>query len=343
MVFKRSVNNETKRDEAVAEATPGPELNGGETAAVAREFTASILPGVAGSLPHVLGARLAELQSVVGMPLWLLLQDDVESPLTDLDEQLVHMVKHEKDILPLDQPIVCLVNSPGGSARAAFELGRMFQRRCGGYTVLVVDTAMSAATLFALGSDRIIMSEDASLGPLDAQIFDPDTESSGSVLDEVQALERLRAYGLESIDEVMILLLRGTGKKIDSLLPHVLSFVSSMMRPLMEKVDVIHYNERARILKVGEEYAIRLLRKKYPEPPPFSRIPRPDVARQIASSLVQNYPEHGFRIDREEAKSIGIHVEEPADNLAPLLESLWNDVQGVTAVGLFGERTSNEA
>ena len=78
---------------------------------------------------------------------------------------------------------------------------------------------MSAATLLTLGADGILMGPDASLGPLDAQIFDIETEMYGSVLNEVQALERLRAYALESVDETMQLLVTRTGKRVETLLP----------------------------------------------------------------------------------------------------------------------------
>jgi len=191
---------------------------------------------------------------------------------------------------------------------------------------------MSAATLLTLGSDAILMGPDASLGPLDAQIMDTETETFGSVLNEVQALERLRAYALESVDETMQLMLSRTGKRVETLLPQVLRFVSDSMQPLLTKIDVVHYNERARILKVGEEYAVRLLRRLHPEVPG-----RPDVARRIASTLVESYPEHGFWIDREEAKQIGLAVVDTDDKLDGILQALWTGVQGVTAIGMFEE------
>jgi hypothetical protein len=269
------------------------------------------------------------------MPVWVLLQDgNPEHPLSDLNAFVEHMFRREKAALTPGQPIALVINSPGGDARAAYGLARMICRRSGGFVAVVPDAAMSAATLLAIGATRILMGDDANLGPLDAQIFDHEAEIYGSVLNEVQALERLRAYALESFDATMRLLLQRTGKRIDSLLPHVLKFVADSMAPLLDKIDVVHYNERARILKVGEEYAVRLLRPKHPEPTEGGL----DQARMIASALVENYPEHGFRIDREEAKKLGLAV---VTDLPPeqsgLLEELWSDVQGVQAIGKLEE------
>jgi GTP cyclohydrolase FolE2 len=50
----------------------------------------------------------------------------------------------------------------------------------------------------------------------------------------------------------------------------------------------------SRALKVGEEYAIRLLMSN-PDYPP-------DQAREVARALVEDYPDHGFVIDAEEAR-----------------------------------------
>jgi hypothetical protein len=267
---------------------------------------------------------MAKLQAALGIPVWMLLQDneDVHRALNSIDEPLYRLTKGDISGLP-SGPFALIINSPGGDARSAYLMARMFRRRCHDYVAIVPDAAMSAATLLALGASKIIMGADACLGPLDAQIFDRDAESYGSVLNEIQSLDRLRAFSLESIDETMYLLANRTGKRIDTLLPTVLSFVADCTRPLLEKIDVVHYTERARVLKVAEEYARRLLSEHHPD----------DKARDIAAALVNNYPEHGFPIDREEARDLGLHVDDSADELDGLLEDLWREVQGVTALG----------
>jgi hypothetical protein len=173
---------------------------------------------------------------------------------------------------------------------------------------------------------------DAELGPLDVQITDHQTETTGSALDEIQALERLNSAALDQIDQTMFLLLSRTSKKVDTLLPLVLDYVVMMMQPLVDKIDTLHYSSRARVLKVAEDYAVRLLEPRYPRP----------AAELIARRIVNSYPEHGFVIDRDELSGedfLGLvdfestppQVQSSIDEIEDFLGS--QDGRGLLAVG----------
>jgi hypothetical protein len=296
-----------------------------------KRYETSIYPGPGRPIPEDLAKSVLALEKSLAKQVWLLVQQDHQGALAHIDRRLTNAFWKAKDALPAGEPIALLVDSPGGDARAAYQLARFFRRRCGGFTAVVPGSAMSGATLLVLGADSILMGSDAWLGPLDAQRFDPDTETFGSVLDEVQALERLHAYALEAVDETMLLLAGRTGKRIESLLPHVLRFVADWSRPLLEKVDVVHYNEQARILKVSEEYAVRLLRPKHPPGP------HGDEAERIARHLAEKYPEHRFPIDVQEVRELGLDVDEPTEEQAELLDGLWHQIDGRNIIGRVRE------
>lgn len=64
-----------------------------------------------------------------------------------------------------------MLNSPGGDANAAEKLLMMCRQRfTEEFNVIVPDYAKSAATMLALGSDRIMMGYLAELGPIDPQL-----------------------------------------------------------------------------------------------------------------------------------------------------------------------------
>ena len=63
-----------------------------------------------------------------------------------------------------------LIHSYGGDALAAWKLMAVIRERFGKVGVLVPSMAFSAATIFALGGDEIVMHPHASLGPIDPQI-----------------------------------------------------------------------------------------------------------------------------------------------------------------------------
>lgn len=72
-----------------------------------------------------------------------------------------------------DQDLHLLLWSPGGDGEVAVRLARMAQAATGDrdVVVLVPDVAKSAATILALGADRIVMSDTSDLGPVDPQIW----------------------------------------------------------------------------------------------------------------------------------------------------------------------------
>ena len=142
-------------------------------------------------------------------------------------------------------------------------------------------------------------------------MYDLEREEYASALDEVQALERLNSVALTLTDQAMFLLVGRTGKKTDTVLPHVLHFVAEFMRPLLDKIDTVHYTQRSRVLKVAEDYAVRLLAPRYDA----------ETSQEIAKHLVNNYSEHGFVLDTNEVRTL-LDLATPDDRLKAAIGAL---------------------
>lgn len=293
-----------------------------------KKFAASISPGVGQELPAHFVSAIQALENNLGMPVWMLLQTG-SGQFGEIDEHVRRAFFASKDKLPAGKPVALVLDSPGGYAKSAYQIATILRRHCGSFTVVVPRYAKSAATLVTLGADTILLGTYGELGPLDAQLLDFDREQMASALDEVQTLERLHAFALDAVDQTMMLLINRTGKKLDILLPATLRYVSDMMRPMFEKVDVVHYTQLARILKVAEEYAIRLLRPRYSK----------DEAERIARHLVERYPEHGFIIDAEEASNpeLGLKTKEPSDEQARIMDRIIPFLGRVNIIGRLQE------
>lgn len=294
-------------------ALPGPE-----------EAFAAIYPGKSRPLPAGFVASVRALERELGMPVFLLVQGG-GAGFESLEAPLVEALQSSRKDLPRDRPLAVLLHSPGGSAKCAYQAATTLRRHCGGFTAIVPRQAKSAATLFALGAGELLLGTCGELGPLDAQFDDSEREVMVSALDEVQALERLHAFGLEAIDRSMALMVKRSGKKIETLLPTMLRYVADMMSPLLEKIDAVHYTQMSRALKVAEEYAIRLLQPKY------SR----EEAQKIARHLVEHYPEHGFVIDAEEAGSFGLQTGTAPPALQEAIDATALHLDGITAIGIL--------
>ena len=258
-------------------------------------------------------------------PLWICINGSLYSSFYD------SLFAKREHILP-DCPALLLIDSPGGEARTAYQVARLFNRR-GGFTVLIPRFAKSAATLLSLGAQMIYMGLDAELGPLDAQLRDTEREDVMSALDEVHSLERLNAAALEVFDQTMHLLLPRTGKRVDSLLPLALDYTANILKPLIENIDAVHFTRMSRILRVAEQYAVRLLSA--------NRVYNEESASRIAGRLVEMYSEHGFVIDSHEARNIGLRVEELPQELSNIFDSLIPYLNtGQPLIGQFMEITN---
>ena len=270
-----------------------------------------------------------QLEASLKLPVWLLVQAGDEK-WDILDELAVGAFRAVRKLgLERGQKIALLIDSCGGQARSAYEIAALLRRHCGGFIALVPRIAKSAATLLALGADDIILGEYGELGPLDVQILDPERQERLSGLDEVHSLERLNAFAMTALDKAMILFATRTGMKAKTLLPHVTRFVADLTGPLFGHIDVVHYTQVSRALKEGEEYARRLLRRRL----------GPADANAIARQLVENYPEHGFIIDRDEAKDLGLRLKDPTDDQSRIMDDIADQLNGLTAIGRITERT----
>ena len=294
-------NGRTAQPNGLAESPPNQEE---------ATYYTIIGSGTRQTVPLEMARTIEAYEKSIGMPVWLLLQRGED----EIDDSVVDLFWHKREELPSQSPVALLIHSIGGYAESAFRLAKLLRHRCGHFIAIVPRQAKSAATLLALGGAEIILNDEAELGPLDAQIMDMDREEYSSALDEVQTLERLQAFALDALDQTMMFLLARTGKKIETILPHATMFVAELAKPMFEKIDVVHYTQRARDIKVAEEYAIRLLRPRYSK----------DDAEQIARHLVEKYPEHGFVIDHDEPAHVEfkLQLKKPSSEQGSMLNLL---------------------
>ncbi|MEM0374622.1 MAG: ATP-dependent Clp protease proteolytic subunit [Sulfolobaceae archaeon] len=68
-----------------------------------------------------------------------------------------------------DKEIAILLHSPGGQIEAVQSIVEYLRKKFDRVIAIIPDAAMSAATLFALASDGIIMGKHSNLGPIDPQ------------------------------------------------------------------------------------------------------------------------------------------------------------------------------
>lgn len=153
-----------------------------------------------------------------------------------------------------------MITSPGGDPNAAEKLIVMCRERFPeGFNVIVPNYAKSAATLIALGADKILMGYNAELGPIDPQIGDPVSGQSVPARAVIDGLETIRKKVKEGDNPLMYI---GTLSRIQ---PELISICQSAIDESkataekwlttgMLKHDPGHAKEVAKWLSTGETY-----------------------------------------------------------------------------------------
>lgn len=173
--------------------------------------------------------------------------------------------------------------------------------------------AQSAATLMCLGADTIYMGQLADLGPIDIQLYDAVEKGSRqfSPLDEFKSMEYLQQYAAETLDALAFVMTQQYGISLKEALHESAPCVSTMLRPLFERISPFQMGEHRRSLAIGEEYAKRLIEATGNEQ-------HANLVRQ----MVWEYPSHDFSIDIDEARALNL----PVEALTPEEDDLLVDI-----------------
>lgn len=279
-------------------------------------YYADIYPGEDTPLPEDLtdfAEAVLELEAKLGHPVWTIIQDG-RPRLGAIGGYLQEVLVSARQEFKPGQEISIILHTPGGDPDCAYRIAAFLQRRCGSFNVLVPNIAKSGGTLWALGAKSIQMGEIAELGPLDIQIRDLETDIWDSALNETQALQNLtrESLTLYYANAALLKKLYHT-KQFDTVSKISFNLVTEMVRPLVEKIDAVHYNKMVRHMRIMKMYAETLMKRAgYAA----------QKASEISEALVEQYPDHGYVIDVEEAKQLGLKITEPDTVVQGLLRRI---------------------
>lgn len=190
-----------------------------------------------------------------------------------------------KNYKECDGRLDVIIDSGGGDIDAAYNLSMLF-RKYGTKELnfIIPRWAKSAATLFVCSGDIILMSPVAELGPLDPQIT------------QINPLEgRLEKFSPLHIESTLNMI-RSEFKEGNK----------DLAQGLLERLQFpltlggfVKYHE------IAQQYLIKLLEARMKNSDKLTAEPK-----DIAKRLTHGYADHGFCINIEEAKNIGLYVVE---------------------------------
>ncbi len=212
--------------------------------------------------------------------------------------------------------VVLVLSTFGGDADAAYRIARCLQRSFKKITVLLDGVCKSAGTMLVLGSDELVLSDHAELGPLDVQILkDDDIVGRRSGLTPTQAL--LSLAGLtEDTFRKHFLSMRFEVQLTTKMSAQIASEMAiGVFKEIYAQIDPIRLGEIDRAMNIAAAYGERLVRG------------RGNAKEDALGRLLAAYPSHEFVIDREEAGELFNSVRAPTDAEQALLTHLGRVVR----------------
>ncbi|HWG20332.1 MAG TPA: hypothetical protein VG225_07350 [Terracidiphilus sp.] len=208
------------------------------------------------------------------------------------------------------------IKSDGGSGQAALRMVNLLRRYVKHLTVLAPLECQSAATMLALGADRILM------GPL-AHLSAVDT----SLTHDLSPIDRDNDRVSVSNDELLRVIRLWTEQAKDS-----------TQNPYQALFPYVHP------LVIGAVDRSSALSTRICEEILSYHMEDTDRAREISNILNSGYPSHNYPITLREAKRIGLNVEPMEDAVNGLLFEL-NEIyseMGQSATTDYDERNSHD-
>jgi len=249
---------------------------------------------------EVLGEKETEKES----QLLIFLYPDAEGIEND---DVLTLIEQLDKINGIEKPnIDLLLNSNGGLAYVAYKMVNLIRSKCNKLRVIIPNYAKSAATLMALGADEIVMGVQSELGPLDKPMEHPITENINlSALDGVRSLEFLADFcSTKAIDEIGMHIRNFVRLGRKESIEIALKFMSDFIQPIASKLDPWLINMCYRHLLIAQNLGKNLLMRYMFK----GAINSEQTADIVITELVWGYPEHGFIIDADEARRIGLKI-----------------------------------
>lgn len=195
----------------------------------------------------------------------------------------------------------------GGNTLAAWGLVNLIRQFCNEFEVIIPSKAHSAGTLVCLGANGIIMTKQATLGPIDPSVntaLNPQVPGAPPDAKVPVSVEAIKGFLDLAKTELKI--------KRQNYMTEILSNLTDKIHPLV----------------LGEVYRatsqIQMLARKLIS----GHINDERKIKKIISFLCSESGSHDYTIHRDEARDeLGLNIETPNDNLYSIIKSIYDDIE----------------
>lgn len=226
---------------------------------------------------------------------------------TQIHSEVLDFFADHLDLLNASKKISLYLYSRGGDTLAGWSIVNLIRHFCDEFEVIIPSRAHSTATLISIGANSIVMTKQATLGPIDPSVNSPlNPQIPGAPLNARLPISVEAIAGYFELAKTHLLI------KDEQ-------FLSNIFLKLSEQVHPIALGNvyRART-------QIQMLAKKLLN---FHMTDSIQVDR-IISALCSESGSHDYTINRREATNeLKLPIEKPTDESYKIIKSIYSDIR----------------
>ena len=224
---------------------------------------------------------------------------------TQIGPDVIDLFVDHLDALWPAERLTLILHTAGGDTATAWRLINLLRTFCDDLEILVISKAHSAGTLMCLGANRIVMTKQATLSPIDPSLSHPLNPQIPGGLPNHRvpvSVEAVQGY----LDVA-----RGTlNIRGQEWLTEVFTHLSSQIHPLV----------LGQIFRTRNQ--IRFLADKLLQ---HQRI-EDNKKKDLVSFLCSDSGSHDHTINRREAEELGLVIDKPSEEFYQILKGLQKDI-----------------
>lgn len=226
---------------------------------------------------------------------------------TQIANDILPKFTEHLDKLGDTQKITLYLYTNGGNTLAAWSLVNLVRSFCKEFEVIIPANCFSSGTLICLGSDNIVMTKQATLGPIDPSVNGPFNPMIPGINDPNAKLP----VSVEYVNAYIEMAKTNFG----------INDQSCMKDLLLSLSDKIHPMTLGQVYRTRSQ--IQMLARKLMKWHKLS----PEQEDEIIKFLCSESGSHDYSIHRGEAvEHLGLHVEKPTMDFYKVIKAVYDDI-----------------
>lgn len=254
-----------------------------------------------------------KLEDRLGTKVLAYVTSDRQGYETQIANDVIDLFIGQLDRIGVVPKISLYLYTRGGDTAAAWNIINLLRIYCDELQVIIPHKAHSSGTLISIGANSIIMTKQATLGPIDPSINTPLNPPIPGVPQNTfpVSVEAVKGYLEFAKEELSI--------KDDMALANIMIKLSDTVHPLV----------------LGQVYRSRAQIKMLAEKLLANQVTDTGKIKQIISFLCSDSGSHDYTINRREAKdNLGLNIIKPDDDLYRLIKAVYDNMSSELGLGL---------